>query len=108
MLLHGRAMRGQPRGPHLHFEIRDTKTEETINPQLFGLTIPDKVPPTIYGIGIYHLGDEPFSEKTPRQFLQVSGKGGNYHLTNPVTINVSGATGFGITAKRFNQRIAQS
>lgn len=36
---------GASAGPHVHFEIRDTQTEETINPQLFGLTIPDRVPP---------------------------------------------------------------
>jgi len=89
---------GASEGPHLHFEIRDTKTEETINPQLFGLTIPDKIPPTIYAIGIYRLGSEPFSEQTPRQFLGVSGANGHYHLTKPQVINVSGQTGFGITA----------
>src|SRR5690606_37310675 len=32
---------GGSAGPHLHFELRDTKTEHTINAQLFGLTIPD-------------------------------------------------------------------
>ncbi|WP_295673850.1 M23 family metallopeptidase [uncultured Mucilaginibacter sp.] len=88
---------GASEGPHLHFEIRDTKTEETINPQLFGLTIADRVPPTFYGIGIYHLDGSPFSEKTPRQFLQVTGSDGNYRLIKPVVINASGNTGFGIT-----------
>jgi len=89
---------GASEGPHLHFEIRDTQTEETINPQLFGLTIPDKIPPTIYAIGIYHLDGMPFNEKTLRQFLPVTGKAGNYHLLKPGTINLSGDIGFGITA----------
>ncbi|MFI5140241.1 MAG: M23 family metallopeptidase, partial [Sphingobacteriales bacterium] len=89
---------GASEGPHLHFEIRDTQTEETINPQLFGLTIPDKIPPTIYAIGIYHLNGMPFSEKTPRQFLPVTGKAGSYHLMKPGTINLTGDIGFGITA----------
>ena len=89
---------GASEGPHLHFELRDTQTEETINPQLFGLTIPDKIPPTIYAIGIYHLDGNPFSEKTPRQFLQVAGIGGNYHLVKPGVINLSGQIGFGLTA----------
>jgi hypothetical protein len=89
---------GASEGPHLHFEIRDAKTEETINPQLFGLTIPDKIAPTIYEIGVYHVGDDPFSEKTPRQFLPVLGANGNYRLVKPQTINVSGPTGFGIVA----------
>jgi len=89
---------GASAGPHLHFEIRDTRTEETINPQLFGLTIPDKVPPTIYSIGIYQLDGNPFSEKTSRRFLPVSGANGNYHLAKPGVIELSGQTGFGITA----------
>jgi len=89
---------GASEGPHLHFEIRDAKTEETINPQLFGLTIADKIPPTIYAIGIYHLDGEPFSEKTPRQFLPITGKNGHYRLLKPGAVNVNGQTGFGITA----------
>ncbi len=92
---------GASAGPHLHFEIRDAKTEETINPQLFGLTIPDKVPPALSTICIYHLG-APFSEKTPRQFLAVSGAAGHYHLKQPHVINLSGETGFGITASDMN------
>jgi hypothetical protein len=93
---------GASEGPHLHFEIRDTKTEETINPQLFGLKIPDKVPPSIYAIGIYHLDGNPFSEKTQRQFLAVSGRNGNYHLTKPGLLNLNGEIGFGITANDMN------
>jgi hypothetical protein len=89
---------GSSEGPHLHFEIRDTKTEETINPQLFGLIIPDKIPPTIYAIAVYHLGNAPFDGKTGREFLPVTGANGLYHLARPEVINVSGQTGFGITA----------
>jgi hypothetical protein len=33
-------------GPHLHFEIRDTKTEDILNPQLFGYRISDSQAPT--------------------------------------------------------------
>lgn len=32
-------------GPHLHFELRNTKTEAIINPQLFGYEVPDQVAP---------------------------------------------------------------
>lgn len=93
---------GASAGPHLHFEIRDTETEQTINPQLFGLTIPDKVPPSLGTICIYQLGNAPFSEKTPRQFIAVTGAAGNYHLAKPQVINASGETGFGITATDIN------
>lgn len=93
---------GASAGPHLHFEIRDTQTEETINPQLFGLTIPDKIAPSLGTICIYHLGDAPFSEKTIRQFIAIKGAAGQYHLTRPQVIHVSGQTGFGITATDLN------
>ncbi|WP_158824862.1 M23 family metallopeptidase [Mucilaginibacter lacusdianchii] len=89
---------GASGGPHLHFEIRDSTTEETINPQLFGLSIPDRVPPSISGITIYQLNGHPFSEHTPRQYLGVAGANGNYHLSNPQTLSLSGDIGFGISA----------
>lgn len=34
-------------GPHLHFELRDTKTEAIINPKYFGFVIPDNIAPVI-------------------------------------------------------------
>lgn len=85
-------------GPHLHFELRNTKTEETINPQLFGLTIPDEVPPTLSGFTVFRLGDEPFSEHTPREHFQLTGTKGTYQLSPNKTIEVNGKTGFGIVA----------
>ena len=88
--------RGSSGGPHLHFEIRDTKTENTINPQLFGIQIPDDVPPVIYSLYVYKLNKKPFNEFTPKQYFQVAGGGGQYHISS--TIAVNGEVGFGITA----------
>ncbi len=34
-------------GPHLHFEIRETKSEKPINPELFGFKIEDHKPPQL-------------------------------------------------------------
>jgi hypothetical protein len=99
---------GASAGPHLHFELRDAATEETINPQLFGLTIPDRVPPSITAIGIYNLDGKPFSEKTPRRFLPIAGAAGNYHLTNPQVLELSGNIGFGISTTDKNSASANS
>lgn len=89
---------GAVAGPHLHFEVRDTETEQTINPQLFGLTIPDDKPPVLGTACIYHFNGQPFNENTERNLLAVTGANGNYHLLKPHVINVSGDVGFGITA----------
>lgn len=89
---------GSSGGPHLHFEIRDTKTEATINPQLFGLEIPDTTPPVIYSMYVYRLNKKPFNEFTPKQYFQVAGSNGKYNLNKVSTINLSGEAGFGIVA----------
>lgn len=89
--------RGSSGGPHLHFEIRDTKTENTINPQLFGIQIPDHIPPVIYSMYVYKLNKKPFSEYTPKQYFQVAGANGKYRLSQVNKVMISGETGFGIT-----------
>ena len=99
---------GGSSGPHLHFEVRDSNTEEAINPQLFGITIPDKVKPTITGLYMYQLNGEPFSENTPRQFFEVNGESGNYALSSANTVSISGETGFGIMTTDKNSVSANS
>lgn len=44
---------GSSGGPHLHFEIRNTRTENIINPLLFGFKLPDAYSPYIDFIKIY-------------------------------------------------------
>lgn len=93
---------GGSSGPHLHFELRDTKTEETINPQLFGITIPDRIKPTIAGLYVYHLNGNPFSEHTPKQFYQVNGAAGQYQVSSQAIIPLEEESGFGIIASDKN------
>ena len=71
-------------GPHLHFEIRDTKTEEPINPFLFGFDIPDTSTPLINGLYIYPLNGN------------VMGKTTRQAITSGTTISASGKIGIGI------------
>lgn len=87
---------GSSGGPHLHFEIRDTKTEAIINPQLFGFEIPDNIPPVIYAMYVYRLNHLPFNELTPKQYFQVVGGSGNYALNQVNTIHLDGEVGFGV------------
>ncbi|UKT62518.1 M23 family metallopeptidase [Pedobacter mucosus] len=93
--------RGSSGGPHLHFEIRDTKTEETINPQLFGINIPDNIPPVIQGLYVYRLNGKVFNDNIQKQAIAITGANGTYKASTP--INLTGEVGFGIvTTDRHN------
>ncbi len=46
---------GRSYGPHLHFEIRDTKSEKPINPFLFGIKPTDNKKPLVFSVDVYGL-----------------------------------------------------
>jgi hypothetical protein len=58
---------GASEGPHVHFEIRDTKTENNLNPQLFKFPIPDAVSPTLLRLAMYDRNKSTY-EQTPQIF----------------------------------------
>ncbi len=69
--------RGHSFGQHLHFEIRDTKTERGINPLLFGFHLPDNIPPNFDGLKVYLMDEKKevigtryinLLKKTPTQY----------------------------------------
>ncbi|MFI5128989.1 MAG: peptidoglycan DD-metalloendopeptidase family protein [Chitinophagales bacterium] len=55
---------GGSQGPHLHFEIRDTKTDECLNPLLFGLPLTDNVPPTLLKLAMYDRSGSIYEQTT--------------------------------------------
>lgn len=55
---------GGSSAPHLHFEIRDSKTEHPLNPQLFGFNIVDGLSPLPTEIAIYDADFSPY-ERSP-------------------------------------------
>jgi len=90
---------GASGGPHLHFEIRDTKTQRPLNPQLFGLRFNDRFLPTINNIMVYDLNDDLFNEHTPRRAMQVKAVGnGMYTLAQNTPIKVNSKFGLGINS----------
>lgn len=44
---------GQSQGPHLHFELRDSRTGKNLNPALYGYGVDDNTPPSIKGLYWY-------------------------------------------------------
>lgn len=95
---------GSSAGPHLHFEIRETNTQETIDPLEFGFIAPDATPPQITWIKIYPLDDNSLVNFANKPILlPVTGSDGDYRLKMEDPINVSGNIIFGIeTNERSN------
>jgi hypothetical protein len=58
---------GGSQGPHLHFEIFDTKTEVRFNPLLFGFPLQDAVAPNLVKLALYNRARSVF-EQTPQLF----------------------------------------
>lgn len=89
---------GSSEGPHLHFEIRDTKTEFVINPMFFGFdkNIKDTKKPTLSSLYVYPLDNATVNQsKQPLLVNMTLQKDGTY-LAGKVKTN--GKIGFGINA----------
>lgn len=85
---------GSSGGPHLHFEIRDTPTQDALNPLLFNFHVKDNIPPRIFSVGIHPLSDNGHVQfKNSRQRFTASGSGATYKLTAPQEILASGKIG---------------
>ena len=81
--------------PHLHYEIRDTKTEHIINPLLFGLKIQDSIAPRINKLIAYPIGEgSRINRSVKKQTLAIKKDSLNNYRTN--RISASGSIGFGI------------
>ena len=86
--------------PHLHYEIRDTKTEHIINPMLLGLKIQDSIAPRINKLIAYSIGSNSrINRSTKKQSLSIKKDTLNSYITS--RISASGKIGFGINAYDF-------
>lgn len=87
---------GGSQGPHLHFEVRDTKTEKVLNPLLMGFPIPDNIPPSILRLAVYDRRLSTY-EQSPKIYPAKFTKAG--YQTAPGKIMVSSnKLSFAITA----------
>ncbi len=68
---------GMSGGPHLHYEVRNTRTQQSLNPLAYGVTLDDTIPPTIKGIRLLPVDKNTRLNraKTPYQ-VDLSGKRG--------------------------------
>lgn len=88
---------GFSEAPHLHFEIRDEKTEEIINPYFFGLKIADNVKPFFKTLAIYPQSDGGIiNGNNEPYYIDLIKKNGVYQYKLKDSVVVTGNIGFGI------------
>jgi hypothetical protein len=76
---------GSSRGPHLHFEIRDSYTEEAFNPLLFGFKIADSRKPELRHIKLFSLDENGFLQGGTKE-IRILKKENSYVLETPIQL----------------------
>lgn len=87
---------GGSQGPHLHFEIRDTKTDKVLNPLLFGFQVTDNIAPDILRLAVYDRCVSVY-EQSPK-FFTLKKVNGVYTTTQSVIRENTDKLSFAITA----------
>ncbi len=93
---------GSSGGPHLHFEIRDTKSEEPLNPLNFNFQITDDIAPKIFSILLVPLSDKSHVNYTGvAKSYPIVFYDGKYHLKDNPTIPVWGDIGVAVQSNDY-------
>ncbi|NOR74853.1 MAG: peptidoglycan DD-metalloendopeptidase family protein, partial [Draconibacterium sp.] len=93
---------GSSGGPHLHFEIRDTKTEKPLNPLKYNFDIKDSIPPKILSLMITPISDDSYViDDTRKRRFPIAFYDGKYHIKNNPAVPVFGEIGFAIETNDY-------
>lgn len=107
---------GSSTGPHLHFEIRETRTEKPLNPLFFGFSIKDSRSPVIRGIRLYPEGPksqvkvvfdngrQPVKSSAEPINLKVRKASDQYRLANVNSLCGRGKIGVGVAVTDYHDR----
>ncbi|MBE0651380.1 MAG: M23 family metallopeptidase [Bacteroidales bacterium] len=95
-------------GPHLHFEVREAKTEFPVNPLLFeGIHVVDHRDPKIYRLAVYKTNATPCEKDVPDTTIYlVSGSGKDCFIKNNPVIKVSGPFSLGVQSNDVMDHVA--
>ena len=85
---------GGSQAPHLHFEIRDSQTQNPINPLQYKLDVNDKTPPLIKSVYLYSLNGRK-DLKNPIK-VRMAGSSGKFYPTKNQVYGIDKTAGIGI------------
>jgi len=89
---------GSSGGPHLHFEIRDSRSQWPLNPAQFGFPIQDNIKPSITKLMVYPANEQArVNGYAKMQLYEVQGTGENHYLRDKAEVKAQGAISFGIS-----------
>ena len=92
--------RGYSFGSHLHFEVRDRRTDDALNPLAFGFPVPDHRTPAVRKVRLYVL-DEDGNERATRTVTPVVTRDGDYVV--PDTLRF-GSARLGVGVKTYDRQ----
>ncbi len=88
---------GGSAGPHLHFEIRDSKNSKPINPLFFGLHVDDHKKPVVQGVFAYPIADSSHVNRSNKKLqININRQEDGSFLADKVT--AYGKIGFGVNS----------
>jgi murein DD-endopeptidase MepM/ murein hydrolase activator NlpD len=94
---------GSSGGPHLHYEIRNTPTQDALNPlHINNFTVADQTAPRIASVQFYPLDNQSHVEGTNfrKRYTPVAA-GGRYTLSQDKAVRAFGRIGIAVKANDF-------
>jgi len=93
---------GSSAGPHLHFEVRETHSQDPQNPWFLGFHIADKQPPKLFSLLVCPLTDASHVNKIPnRKSFQLALLNGKYQVAGNQPIPCGGEIGLEISVSDY-------
>lgn len=78
---------GGSQGPHVHFERFDTQSEKRLNPLLFGFSLIDNIPPSIFKLALYDRSKSVYEQKP--DFFSIKKTDSGYILSKKTEIRTN-------------------
>jgi murein DD-endopeptidase MepM/ murein hydrolase activator NlpD len=93
---------GSSGGPHLHFEIRDTKSARPMNGLFLGYDIEDNIPPKMDYLYVYpQYGRGTVNGKSKDHYYSLKRANADFALRQGDTLTASGSVGLGLKVNDY-------